>query len=179
MNTGLLIIRAAAGLLLAGHGTQKAFGWFGGRGFSATSQGFHSMGYRPGHIAASLAVVGELGGGVLLALGLLTPLAAAAVIGVMLNAAHVHWPKFWVTQGGLEYPLVLALVGAGIGFTGPGRFSLDHAFGWSLAGNAWGVAAVVVGVASALLTLTAKRFGQAAARQEAGATTETNAARAA
>lgn len=162
MHTGLLIIRLAAGVLLAGHGAQKAFGWFGGHGFVTTSSFFESMGYRPGKVAGFLAVLGELGGGALLALGLLTPLGAAAVIGVMLNASHVHWPKFWVTEGGFEYALVLALVGAGLGFTGPGNFSLDYAFGWSLAGNGWGLAAVGVGLVSATLTLAAKKAGQRA-----------------
>src|SRR5438309_6714929 len=139
MNVGLLLIRVVAGLLLAGHGAQKAFGWFEGHGFSTTGSVFESMGYRPGRVAGFLAVLGELGGGLLLALGLLTPLAAAAVVGVMLNAMSVHWPKVWVTQGGYEYALVLAVVGAGVGFAGPGAFSLVYAVWWSLAGAGWGL----------------------------------------
>src|SRR5207244_1664072 len=90
-----------------------------------------------------------------------TPLASAAVVGVMLNAMSVHWPKVWVTQGGLEYALVLAVVGASIGFTGPGAFSLDHLAGWSLAGNGWGLVVLAGGVASAAATLAAKRAGRA------------------
>jgi putative oxidoreductase len=166
MNIGLLIVRLAAGLLLAGHGTQKAFGWFGGVGFSATSEFLESVGYRPGKVAGLLAVVGELGGGLLLALGLLTPFPAAMVVGVMLNASHVHWPRFWNSAGGFEYPLVLAAVGAGIGFTGPGRISLDQAIGWSLRGNGWGAAAVAVGAGAALLTLVAKHAGPRAMSHE-------------
>jgi uncharacterized membrane protein YphA (DoxX/SURF4 family) len=80
----------------AAHGTQKLFGWFGGHGFAATTQGFDRVGFRPGPLMALLAGVGEAGGGVLLALGLLTPLGAAAGVGVMLNASSVHLSQgFW------------------------------------------------------------------------------------
>jgi putative oxidoreductase len=106
---------------------------------------------------AGLAVLGELGGGVLLAVGLFTPLAAAAVVGVMVNAASTHWPNgLWSTRGGFEYPMVLGTVGAAIGFMGPGRLSLDRAAGWALAGNGWGAAALLVGVLSAAAALLAK-----------------------
>jgi putative oxidoreductase len=92
----------------------------------------------------------------LLALGFLTPIGCAAVIGVMLNAVvSVHWPKgIWATNGGFEYPLTLAVVAAGIAFTGPGRFSVDHALGLELYGIAWGLAAVGVGLVSGIVTLT-------------------------
>jgi putative oxidoreductase len=159
MDTGLFIIRVVVGLLLVGHGTQKLFGWFGGHGLKPTAAHFHGAGYRPGHFFAAMAGATEAGGGLLLALGLVNPLAAAAVVGVMLNAAAMHWPKgLWATKGGYEYPLVLGAVGAGLAFTGPGAASLDHLFGWSLEGVGWGVAAVAVGLATGVATLAVKHL---------------------
>ena len=155
MHIGLLLIRAIPGSLLIGHGTQKLFGWFGGKGLAGTATGFESNGYRPGRLFAFMAGFGEAAGGLLFALGFLTPLACAAIVGVMLNAiVGVHWSKgIWGTNGGYEYPLTLAVIAAGIAFTGPGRFSMDHAFGLHLRGTNWGIAAVGVGLASGVLTL--------------------------
>lgn len=155
MTVGLLLIRAIPGLLLIGHGTQKLFGWFGGKGLRATATGFESNGYRPGGLFAFLAGLGEAAGGLLLALGLTTPLACAAIIGVMLNAiVSVHWSKgIWSTNGGFEFPLTFAVVAAGIAFAGPGRFSVDRALGLDLRGTAWGIVAVGAGLASGIVTL--------------------------
>jgi putative oxidoreductase len=155
MDVGLLLIRSIPGLLLVGHGTQKLFGWFGGKGLRGTATGLESNGYRPGRPFAFLAGFGEAAGGLLFALGLLTPLACAAIIGVMLNAiVSVHWSKgIWSTNGGFEFPLTFAVVAAGIAFAGPGRFSVDRAVGLSLRGTAWGIAAVGTGLASGIATL--------------------------
>jgi putative oxidoreductase len=155
MNAGLLLIRVIPGLLLMGHGTQKLFGWFGGRGLAGTATGFESNGYRPGRVFAFMAGFGEATGGLLFALGLLSPLACAAIVGVMLNAiVSVHWSKgIWGTNGGFEYPLTLAVVAAGIAFTGPGRFSLDRALGLDLRSTAWGIVAVGTGLASGVVIL--------------------------
>ena len=87
MATGLLLLRVVVGLALVGHGSQKLFGWFGGHGPRTTGAFFEMVGYRPGALFAVIAGLSEAGGGSLLALGFLTPLAGAAVIGVMLNAA--------------------------------------------------------------------------------------------
>jgi len=155
VSFGLLVIRVIIGLTLAAHGSQKLFGWFGGGGLPLTAQMFDRMGYRPGNVMAILAGLGEVGGGVLLALGFFTPLAAAAGMGVMLNAiVSVHLSKgFWSSKGGYEFPLAIAAVFAGIGFTGPGRYSLDAAIGWHQASWAWGLAALLVAVAAGLGTL--------------------------
>src|SRR3954454_7675468 len=82
MDTGLLLIRIVVGLLLVGHGTQKLFGWFGGHGLEGTGGFFEKLGYRPGKVWAAVAGMSETGGGLLLALGLFTPLASAMIIGV-------------------------------------------------------------------------------------------------
>jgi putative oxidoreductase len=155
VNVGLALMRLVPGALLIGHGTQKLFGWFGGRGLVATGTSFASNGYRPGPVFAFLAGFGEAGGGLLLTLGFLTPLGCAAIIGVMLNAVvSVHWPKgIWATNGGFEFPLTLAIVAAGIAFTGPGRVSVDRALGLTLHGVGWGLAAIGVGLASGVVTL--------------------------
>src|SRR6266571_698314 len=77
MDIGLLLLRLAVGLTLAAHGTQKLFGWFGGPGLDAVGQFFVMLGFLPGRRNALMAGLAETGGGVLLALGFLTPLAAA------------------------------------------------------------------------------------------------------
>lgn len=153
MDAGLLLIRVVAGLLLVGHGTQKLFGWFGGHGPATTGAFFELLGYRPGVFFAIVAGLGEAGGGALLALGFLTPLAGAAVVGVMLNAASSLRDKGpWIINGGWEYTAVLATVGAAIALTGPGAISVDHLIriDWS---TSWGVAGIALGVGSAAATL--------------------------
>lgn len=104
-----MVLRIVVGALFAGHGAQKLFGFFGGHGVNATGGFFESLGLRPGGIMALAAGLAELAGGALFALGLL---AAALMIAVMVTAiATVHWHSgVWVTNGGFEYNLVLAIV---------------------------------------------------------------------
>jgi len=170
MNTGLLIVRAVIGLVLAGHGVQKLFGWFGGSGLTGTGKAMGAVGYRPGTLFAFVAGATEAGGGLLLALGLLTPLAASAIIGTMLNAAlSAHVKKgFWLANGGYEYTLILGGVAAGLGFTGAGAYSLDHAAGWTLAGTAWGLFAVALGLVIGMMTDLYRRRNLAVDRRRSG-----------
>ena len=86
MDTGLLIIRVVLGLTLAAHGAQKLFKWFGGYGIAGTGGFLESMGFRPGRLFATLSGLGEFAGGLGLAVGFLTPLAAAGIIATMLVA---------------------------------------------------------------------------------------------
>ena len=91
MKLGLAVVRAVMGLLMFGHGAQKLFGWFGGHGLQGTAGFFDQVGLKPGKRTALAAGAGEAGGGALLALGFLTPLASAAIIGVMSQAIRtVH-----------------------------------------------------------------------------------------
>ena len=153
MATGLLLLRVVVGLALVGHGTQKLFGWFGGHGPRTTGAFFEMLGYRPGVLFAVIAGLSEAGSGSLLALGFLTPLAGAAVIGVMLNAASsLRGRGPWVINGGWEYTVVLATTGAAIALTGPGSISVDHALGLDWA-TAAGVAGIALGVAAAIATM--------------------------
>jgi putative oxidoreductase len=152
MAEGLFFIRLALGLLLFAHGAQKLFGWFGGHGLDGTGGFFEQIGHRPGRAMAALAGTCEAGGGALLILGFLTPLAAAIVIGVMLTAAlSVHLPHgLWASNGGYELPLAYGVVAAGLAFTGAGTFSVDHAIGWNLSGWGYGLGALVLGTATAI-----------------------------
>src|SRR5947208_15957585 len=87
----LLILRVMVGLTLASHGAQKLLGWFGGGGYTKTQQGFQAQGFRPAALWLWLAILGELGGGLSLALGFLTPLGAAGAVGAMAVAINAHW----------------------------------------------------------------------------------------
>jgi putative oxidoreductase len=124
---GLLLIRLVVGILFIGHGAQKLFGWFGGYGPKGTGGWMESVGIKPGVAMAVLAGLMELLGGLLLAAGLFTPLAAVLITLTMLGAIiKVHGKNgIWVTANGYEYPLVLIAVAIGIALIGPGAYSLD------------------------------------------------------
>lgn len=168
METGLLLFRVVVGLLFIGHGTQKLYGWFGGGGPDGTAEMFDSVGYRQPRTMAMVAGTAEAVAGALLVLGLFTPLAGAAIIGVMLNAAvTVHRPNgLWSSDGGYEYPLVNATAGAMLAFTGAGALSLDGAFGLPLAGVGWGFAAILLGLLVGAGTLTMRESPEPARRRE-------------
>ncbi|KUN03601.1 DoxX protein [Streptomyces yokosukanensis] len=153
MDAGLLILRLMAGLLIAGHGVQKVSYRLGGHGLAGGTEEFRHDGFRGGRLTAVVAGASQIGAGLFLAAGLLTPLAAMAAMGVMTVAGTVKWPKgLWVQNDGYEYPMVLVVVSTALSLTGPGRWSLDHVLGitpWPL----WIVlAAIVLGPTSGLLT---------------------------
>ena len=148
MDTGLLVIRIVVGLLLVGHGAQKLFGWFGGGGLNGTAWYFRSVGYRPPRLMAGFAGGAELVGGAALAAGFMTPLAASAVIGTMLNAAvAVHRRNgLWAVDNGCEYPLVVATAAVTLSFTGAGAASLDARLGIGGPSIESGLFALVLGL---------------------------------
>ena len=127
MDIGLLMIRLVVGLLFVGHGAQKLFGWFGGYGIKGTGGWFESIGIKPGVTMALLAGLTELIGGLLFALGLLTPLAGIMIAGTMVMAiAKVHGPNgLWSTENGYEYNLILIAVTIGVALTGAGQYAID------------------------------------------------------
>jgi putative oxidoreductase len=155
MDLALFALRLVVGLLFVGHGAQKLFGAFGGTGIDATTATFERIGLGPARLHAIAAGCAELGGGLLLALGLVTPLAAAAIIAVMVTAiitVHVR-NGLWNTEKGFEYNLVLiaaafALVGAG-----PGAWSIDNALGLALSGTGWALAALAAGLIGSIGTV--------------------------
>ena len=161
MELGLLIIHGVVGLLFAGHGAQKLLGWFGGAGLDGTGRAMEALGLRPGTPMAAAAGAGEFGGGLLLALGLFTPLAAALLVAVGVVAARTaHAGKgLWNAEGGWELVMVLAVVAVGLAFNGAGDWSLDAAIGWDVAGLWWGVASALVGLAGGTGVLGLRRRG--------------------
>ncbi|MGW4029217.1 DoxX family protein [Streptomyces sp. NPDC004838] len=152
MEFGLLLLRLLVGGLLIGHGLQKMLGWYGGLGLDRTGALFESWGLRPGKAMAFTAAASELFAGVLLILGLITPLAATIACGTMIVAGSVNAAKgLWAQTGGYELPMTYAVIAAALGFTGPGDWSLDHAFGLtSLSGASWGSAAVAAAIVASL-----------------------------
>ncbi len=128
VDHGLLLVRLVVGLLFMAHGCQKLLGWFGGDGLAAWFGTAQRAGFQPAAVWASASIAAELGGGLLLLLGLLTPLAASLLIGDMLVAiVKVHAPKgLWSQNGGFEYPLVLIALMLAVGLIGAGRYALDR-----------------------------------------------------
>ena len=153
MDLGLLVLRLGVGLPFALHGFQKLLGWFGGGGFRRTSAWFASLGFGDGRAATLMAGTGEIVGGIGLALGLLTPLPAAAVVGTMTTAAFVNNAEagFWSVAKGWELNGYLIVVAAALAVSGPGTLSLDSALdisgrlGIALDGSV-GALAVVLGM---------------------------------
>ncbi|MGW4517096.1 DoxX family protein [Streptomyces sp. NPDC004393] len=153
MNTGLLILRLAVGLLFAGHGIQKVSHRLGGHGIAGGAAEFRADGFRGGRLTAAAAGLGQITAGLLLCAGALTPLAATIAAGVMTVAASVKWRNgLWVQHDGYEYPLVLVLVPAVLTLAGPGRWSADQALGLLPWAPWWAAAAIGLGVSSGLLT---------------------------
>jgi putative oxidoreductase len=130
VNAGLLILRATLGVVMVAHGWNHIFG--GGR-IPGTARWFEGLGMRPGRLHAWLASLTELGAGAMLLAGLLTPLAAAGVVGVMLVAwitNHLRNGFFIFRPGeGYEYVMTLCLAALAVGALGAGEWSLDHALG--------------------------------------------------
>jgi putative oxidoreductase len=159
MEIGLLLVHLVVGLLIAGHGAQKLFGVLGGFGVSGTSGYLESLGLRPGRLLAAVAGSTELAGGLLLAAGLFTPLAAALIAATMLVAARTdHLGKgLWIFNGGSEYVLTVAAVAIGLAFAGAGAWSVDAAIGWDVAGVWWGVGSTVVALLGGSGVLAAAR----------------------
>ncbi|GLX19646.1 DoxX family protein [Streptomyces sp. WAC07149] len=125
-DLGLLLLRLVVGLSMAAHGTMKLFGWFGGPGLDATGKGFTMAGYPAGEAMAVMSSLSETLGGLGLALGLLTPLAGAALIGVFINILDVRGLSAYFPPKGVELETVLFASVVALTLTGPGRFSADH-----------------------------------------------------
>ncbi|MBV9497714.1 MAG: DoxX family protein [Acidobacteria bacterium] len=160
MNQGILIARLVIGLLMAAHGAQKAFGWFGGYGLAGTAGFFEKIGFRPGRFFAAAAAFGEIASGLLVAFGFLGPIGPALMIAVMIVAAmSVHWANgLFAQNNGIEVPLLYATGAAALALTGYGTLSLDALLGltqfWTPV-LAWG--AILAGVVGGAANLALRR----------------------
>lgn len=161
---GMALPRSCVGFTMCAHGYAKLFR--GGR-IPGTARWFDSIGMRPGAVHAWLAAVCEVGAGLLLGLGLLTPFAAAAFVSLMLFAAWtVHRGKgFFVTADGWEYNLVLAVSAVSVAVAGAGRLSIDW---WALGRDLWSgwpglpISAGGGGAAATLLLVVSFRLAKSA-----------------
>jgi putative oxidoreductase len=143
-DIALLLVRVVIGVTMIAHGLNH---WRGGGRIEGTARWFAGLGLRHGKLQAWTSVVTEVGAGVLLVIGLGTPLACAAVISVMLVAGVLaHRPNgFFVFRDGYEYVLVLAVTSLAVATIGPGRLSVDHESGLEVTG--WAGGGIALGVA--------------------------------
>jgi putative oxidoreductase len=165
MEIGLLVLRLVVGLTFAAHGAQKLFGAFGGGGIAGTATFMEHFGLRPGRLHARIAGVSELAGGALIAAGLLTPIAAAALIAVLTAAVlTVHGSKgFFVNDGGVEYSLTLGAALFALSGVGAGHWSLDHALGLALMSTGWALFALAAGILGGVVAVLTGRHAGATA----------------
>jgi putative oxidoreductase len=177
MDIGRLLVRLAIGGTFFVHGTQKLFGWFGGYGPDGTGQFFESLGLRPGRRNALVAGATETGGGILMALGLATPLAAAGLSSVMITALRTAVWKDGIKPATGEHEVLLAAAALALTETGPGAPSVDAALGFKGRGSTWALAALGAGAAGSSMAISMGRREPPAlfeaAPAEAPATPET------
>lgn len=152
-DLGLMLLRVGLGALLIAHGLQKIFGWWNGPGLSGFQDTLTELGYQHANILTYVAAGTEIGAGVLLVLGLFTPLAAAAALGFLINAlladvaAATESPRFsFFLPEGHEYQIVLIVVAAAIILTGPGRYGFDAGRGWARRPFIGSFAALLLGI---------------------------------
>lgn len=153
-DLGLLIVRIIVGGLFMGHGTGKLFGWFGQGGVDGTGAFFESVGYKPGKELAIADGILELGAGAMIVLGFMIPLAAAIIIGDMMNAAWVKSAMgFWTADQGYEYEFVVIFLMLALTVAGTGAYALDRDREWFRSRAGGVVVAVVLGVISGVALL--------------------------
>lgn len=157
MNLALLVLRLTVGLLVAAHGIQKVSNHLGGHGLEAEAVDLAAHGLRGGKAAAALSGLTQIGAGLSISAGFLTPLGTAGVIGVMLVAASTKVAHgLWVQRDGMEYPLLLAVLAAVVAIAGPGHWSLDRLAGFP-DNRVSALVAIGVGVVAAAAAVPALR----------------------
>jgi putative oxidoreductase len=160
LSIGLLLIRVVIGLVMAAHGAQKLFGWFGGYGLNKTGEFFVHLGFHQGRAFATAASLAEITSGLLLVVGFLGPVGPALMISVMIVAMiTVHWQNgLFATDNGIEVPLLYSTAAVGLALIGYGRYSLDA---WLGIAERWTPTAILVvlgaGVVGALANIAIRR----------------------
>lgn len=136
-DLGLLILRVGLGALLVAHGLQKLFGWWGGQGLTGFKNSLSDAGYQHADILTYAGAGGQLIAGVLLVLGLFTPLAAGGALAYLINgvlagvSAQTEGRFSLFLPGGHEYQIMLIVVAVAVVLVGPGRWALDGDRGWA------------------------------------------------
>ncbi|WP_349269294.1 membrane protein [Mycolicibacterium parafortuitum] len=151
-DLGLLLLRVAVGVLLIGHGLQKVFGWWGGPGLDGFRDQLTDVGFRNADILTYVAAGGQIAAGILLVLGLFTPIAAAGALGYLVTAtlaeatlAHNEARLSSFLTDGHEYQIVLLVAVAAIVLVGPGKYGLDAGRGWARRPFVGSAAALILG----------------------------------
>ncbi|MGW5438926.1 DoxX family protein [Nocardia asteroides] len=156
LDLGLFVLRLVVGYTFIYHGLQKLTGWFHGPGLDGTKQMMETGGWDYPSLSTALVIAGELGGGILLVLGLATPLAAGAVLATILTAWM--WKQGMIagfqynagTPTGVELDTILAGASLAIILTGPGRWSFDRARGWATRPAYGSFTVVLLAIAAAI-----------------------------
>lgn len=155
LDFGLFLLRLTLGAVFVVRGVRKLFGVLDGVGPAAFASELAELGFRQTKILSLVTGGVELGAGALLVVGLLSPVAAAALLSVLINSVVLKWGRgiFLDTGVGWEYSLVLAGIAGSLLFTGPGRISLDRGLPWYRRPVLWGLLALLVGCAASAVTL--------------------------
>jgi putative oxidoreductase len=178
LSGGLLVARVAIGLLMAAHGTQKLFGWFGGYGLTKTAPFFEQLGFHPGRAFAAIASATEVASGLFIAFGFLGPVGPALLISVMIVAAvTVHLGHGLLGTKGIEVPVLYIAAALTFAMTGYGRYSFDTLLGWGSVGS-WPAAAtwiiLAIGVIGGFANLALRRPVNSAAPNGAAEASSAN-----
>lgn len=155
-DAGLLLLRIGIGGLFLAHGVQKVFGLWGGLGVGEFARALEGFGYQQATTLAWATGIGELVLGAFVVLGVLTPLSAAGLLAISINAVLVKLGNgfFIAGPGGamaIELDVLRGLGAAALVLCGPGRFALDNGRAWHRRPAPWGVLSLVIGVAAAVL----------------------------
>lgn len=145
MDLGLLFVRVGVGVAFAAQGVAK----LRREGRAGTRAFLDSSGFAPAGLLVWATGLTELGAGILMVLGFLTPLATAGLVGVLLNAIVVARANgYWAVSNGVEYPSTLLVTVIGIAFAGAGGLSLDAVAGWETPAAGTSLAALALAVAA-------------------------------
>jgi len=160
-DLAVLFLGLAVGLTFAAHGAQKAFGWWDGPGMAGWQGAMEHMGFRPARAFAVVSMGAELVGGTFLAIGFLTPFAAAFLVAqTIVIILQVHLAKgFWVAKGGIEFALQLGIGALALGLLGRGAVSVDGVLGWSF-GVSTRVDLLILGLLAGVFTFAIPRIAR-------------------